>query len=414
MELFIKKFKVKDIIFCEESKYEDNVLYINKQHLISTILEGINDYKVDIDIALPGDSTRIVHIMDTVIPSYKISQSTFPGWLSESYKAGQGIMHQLDGITVMQTAQFPGVQEGIVDMKGEGSKYSAFSKKINIVITIEVINKEINKKHFAYDTKMIILKAAEYLAELTKDSIEDNLEIYKLKEKNKNLPNVGYIYYIQAQGNLRNVHIYGENNEEMDPRYLHPNEIMDNALISANYIIACQKNPTYFHQNNPVIQNLYQRDGKELNFGGVIISTESSKLEEKQKNSQKIAELAKEVGFDGVIITQEGGGHADVDLMSSLEACENLGIKAVIQTNEIAGIEGDLPPLVSYSNMADAIITNGNNDQVVKLDKMDKAIGGKDILNGKFDSKDEITTSLGIIYTSTNQLGVNKMKTVSY
>lgn len=414
MELFIKKFKVKDLVFFEESKYKDNILYINKDDLISTILEGIDGYEIELDIAKPGDSTRIVHIMDTVIPSYKISQATFPGWLSETCKAGEGSMHQLDGITVMQTAKFQGVQEGIVDMKGEGSKFSVFSNKINLVITMEVKDTEISKNDFAYETKIIILRAAEYLAKLTKDSTEDNLQTYKLEEKNNNLSNVGYIYYIQAQGNLRNVHIYGENNEEMEARYLHPNEIMDNALISANYIIACQKNPTYFHQNNPVIKELYKRDGKEFNFAGVILSTESSKLEEKQSNSRKIAELAKDLGIDGVVITQEGGGHADVDLMMAAEACEKIGIKAIVITNEIAGANGDLPSLVAFSKTQDAIVTCGNNDEVISVDAVDKVIGGRDLQNGKLDAHSSFTTSLGIMYTSTNQLGANKMTTVEF
>ncbi len=314
----------------------------------------------------------------------------------------------------MQTSTFPGVQEGIVDMSGKGSKYSVFSKKINIVIIIEPVNKETSKKDFAYFTKIIILRTAEYLAKLTENCNDYEVENYELKPIIKNLPKIAYVYYIQAQGDLRNVHIYGGDNVKMNPVFMHPNEIIDGAIVSGNYIIACQKNPTYFHQENPVIKEMYRRDGHEFNFSGVIVSTESSKLDDKQNNAKKIADIALKLKCDGVVITQEGGGHADVDLMLAVEECEKLGIKAVIQTNEIAGPLGDLPPLVSYSNMADAVVSNGNNDEIICLDKMERVIGGNSILNGKFVAEDSFETNIGIMYTSTNQLGINNMTSFVY
>lgn len=414
MKLGIKKFKVRDVFFHERSKYENGILYINIKEFEEIILEGIDDFKIHFDIAKPSESTRIIHVMDTVKPAYKPEGSSFPGWLSETKDTGVGITHQLENVTIMQTCKFPGVQEGIIDMSGEGSKYSVFSKKINIVMNMEIINKDIEKAKFAYDVKVMILRAAEYLAKLTENSSAFTLENYELKEYSGDLPKIGYVYYIQAQGNLRNVHVYGEDNVTMGPVMLHPNEILDGALISANYIIACQKNPSYFHQENPIVKNLYDRHGKELDFVGVFISTESSKLDEKKNNAFQIAKLASKHNLDGIIISQEGGGHADVDLMLSLEECEKLGIKGVIVTNEIAGEQGDLPPLVSYSNMADAIISNGNNDCIITLDKVDKVIGGNEILNGKFIASDSFITSLGIVYTSTNQLGMNKMTTFNY
>ncbi len=100
--------------------------------------------------------------------------------------------------------------------------------------------------------------------------------------------------------------------------------------------------------------------------------------------------------------------------MLAVEECEKLGIKAVIQTNEIAGPLGDLPPLVSYSNMADAVVSNGNNDEIICLDKMERVIGGNSILNGKFVAEDSFETNIGIMYTSTNQLGINNMTSFVY
>lgn len=47
---------------------------------------------------------------------------------------------------------------------------------------------------------------------------------------------------------------------------------MDGALVSGNCVFVCDKNTTYHHQNNPIIAELFRRDGIELSFLGVVVS----------------------------------------------------------------------------------------------------------------------------------------------
>lgn len=414
MELVIRSHEVKDIQFGKTSYYSDNVLFLNKDDLISQIDLNNGNYTIDFDISRPNESKRIINITDTVKPAWKEDVSAFPGWTSGENKAGQGLTHQFENMTVMQCCKFPGIQEGIVDMKGNGAKYSIFSKMINLVMVVNINNYDINKEELAKDLKVMVLTVSEYIASLAVKNENSISKTYKISSANNELKNIGYAYFIQAQGPLRNVHIYGEDCVMMKPRFMHPNEIKDGAIVSGNYIIACQKNPTVFHQDNPVIDNLYIKDGEKLNFSGVIVSTESNLLENKKENAATIAQIAKEKGMDGIIVTQEGGGHADVDLMLTAEACEKEGIHTVIITNEIAGANGDLPSLVSFSKAEDAIVTCGNNDEIIELDSVEEVIGGTDILGGKFDPYSSFETNLGILYTSTNQLGISKMSAVEY
>jgi glycine reductase len=411
MILTIKNHVVKDIKFGNRSSYADQVLTLDKNNLINNFHLNNENYKVDFAIAKPNESKRIIHITDVVKPSWKEEGSSFPGWTSGDNKAGCGITHQLENMTVMQCCSFQGIQEGIVDMTGVGAKYTLFSSKINFIMMVDVINPDVNKKDLSKDLNLMILLVSEYIASLAGKNTGDILNTYEIKTQNSMLPNIGYAYFIQAQGPLRNVHIYGEDCVAMNPRLMHPNEIKDGAVVSGNYIIACQKNPTFFHQENPIINLLYEKDGKELNFSNVILSTESSMLESKKDNASAIAALAKQEGMNGIIITQEGGGHADVDLMLTAEACEEARINTVIITNEIAGSNGDLPPLVSFSKVEDAIITCGNNDEVITLDSVKEVIGG-DLINGNVDPYSSFDTSLGIMYTATNQLGANKMTSI--
>lgn len=414
MKLYVKRYLVNDIKFGDISSFDDGILLLNKESLISHSLLNRSKYSIDFDIAKPKESKRIIHITDAVKPAWKNEGSAFPGWTKGEQRAGSGITHQLDNMVVMQCCKYPGIQEGIVDMTGNGAKYSIFSSKNILVMKVNVKDTSIGKEELARDLNLMTLNVAEYAASLTKQVTSNNSDVYEIKNKSDQLPNIGYAYFIQGQGPLRNVHIYGRDSVTIKPLLIHPNEIKDGAIISGNYIIACQKNPTILHQENPVIDLLYKRDGVNLNFAGVIMSTESSTLEDKKENARIIANFAKERNMDGIIITQEGGGHADVDLMLTTEACEEKGIKTVVITNELSGIDGDLTPLVSFSMAEDAIITSGNNDEVVTLDGVDEVIGGEDLINGDIDPFSSFSTSLGILYTATNQLGANKMTSIEY
>jgi glycine reductase len=225
---------------------------------------------------------------------------------------------------------------------------------------------------------------------------------------------VAYICHLQSQGTLRDTYVYGENVRALLPTLLHPNEVLDGAIVSSNYIIACQKNPTYLHCNNPVVRELNRRHGHDLVFAGVIVANEFNTLKEKELSAKFAAKLAAQLGVQGVVISQEGGGHADTDLMLCAAETEKLGIRATILLNEIAGAEGDQPSLVDTSPFADAVVTTGNNDAVLALPAMDRVIGGDKIAGIAVAPAEAFTTPLGRIYTATNQFGATLMTVREY
>ena len=404
---------VKQITFGDSSSYQNGLLTVSKEELSAAALKNTDGkYAFDIDVCYPGEKTRIVHITDAIKPSYKPDAAAFPGWTEGENKCGQGETVQLENLCLLQTFAYPGIQEGIVDMSGVGAKYSLFSKKINLVMSVKLLDTAIEKPVLAKDLVRMQTQAAEYLASIAKDACEKKVEINNPQPSS--LPRVGYAYFVQAQGPLRNVFMYGKECVNMKATYLSPAEIIDGALVSGNYIIACQKNPTIYHQENPVIRYGIANSGKEMDFVGAICATESNLLDGKRESAASITQKALELHCDGMIITQEGGGHADVDLIFTNDALTDAGIRTVVIANEIAGPDGILPPLVSFSSKVDATISTGNNDQVIELDAMDKSIGGDAISNGAHNATDSFKTPLGIMYTATNQLGVSNMTTKSY
>jgi len=69
--------------------------------------------------------------------------------------------------------------------------------------------------------------------------------------------------------------------------------------VSGNCVSACDKNTTYHHVDNPVVRDLYQRHGKDLNFLGVVVSPESTVLAGKERNARMSAAIGAELGANG-------------------------------------------------------------------------------------------------------------------
>ncbi|HBS93429.1 MAG TPA: beta-aspartyl-peptidase, partial [Firmicutes bacterium] len=128
------------------------------------------------------------------------------------------------------------------------------------------------------------------------------------------------------------------------------------------------------------------------------------------------AKLADMLGLDGAIISQEGFGNPDTDLIMNCTKLEKLGIKTVIVTDEYAGRDGGSQSLADADPLADATVTGGNANEVITLPAMDKVFGSSksaDIIAGGFDgslAKDgSITVEIQAITGATNELGFNTL-----
>jgi glycine reductase len=154
------------------------------------------------------------------------------------------------------------------------------------------------------------------------------------------------------------------------------------------------------------------RHGKELDFGGIIFSNEPVTVEEKEWNASMNAQIAKSIlHLDGVIVTKEGGGHTDFDLMETCKQCEKLGIKTAMIDIEMLdpGGEGDYP-LVVFEPEADAIVSLGNVEERVDISKMEKVIGGKNMKELGEDPKRENTVPVWLLAGAMSEIGLSKMR----
>ncbi|MEW8973406.1 MAG: glycine/sarcosine/betaine reductase component B subunit [Tissierellaceae bacterium] len=423
MRLELGQISIKDIQFGDTTRIEEGVLYVNKEELIGLIKEDEHLSSVDVEIARPGESIRITPVKDVIEPRVKIDGpgGVFPGVLSKVQTVGTGKTHVLKGCAVVTTGKIVGFQEGIIDMMGPGAEYTPFSKLNNLVLVCNPV--EGLKQHdHERAVRFAGLKTAAYIGEAARSLTPDNVEVYETLpllesiKKYPNLPKIAYVQMLQSQGLLHDTYVYGVDAKQIVPTMLYPTEIMDGAIISGNCVSACDKNTTYHHLNNPVVQDLYSQHGKEINFIGVIITNENVYLADKERSSDWTAKLAEYLGLDGVVISQEGFGNPDTDLIMNCRKIEEKGIKTVIITDEYAGRDGASQSLADAHASANAVVTGGNANEVIVLPKLDKVIGTLDYtdiiaggFDGSLDPNGTITVEIQAITGATNELGYNKM-----
>ena len=220
---------------------------------------------------------------------------------------------------------------------------------------------------------------------------------------------------------MHDTYVYGVDAKKIVPTLIYPTEVMDGAIVSGNCVSACDKNPTYNHLNNPIIEDLYERHGKDYNFVGVIITNENVTLSDKERSSNWTAKLVEYLGIDAVIISEEGFGNPDTDLMMNCKKITDKGVKTVVLTDEYAGRDGASQSLADADKSADAVVTAGNANEIIELPAMKKIIGDitpTDVIAGGFEGslKDDgsIVAELQLIVGSTSEIGFNKLSATDY
>ena len=423
MKLELGCVQINDIQFASESKVENGTIYVNAEELKALLLEDENLKSVELEIAKPGESVRIMPVKDVIEPRVKVNGggNLFPGVISKVETVGSGRTNVLKGSAVVTTGKIVGFQEGIIDMCGEGAKYTPFSQLNNLVVVCEPIDGLAKHAH-EKAVRFAGLKAADYIGKLAKDVEPDEVKVYETCsvkegiEKYPELPRVAYVLMLQSQGLMHDTYVYGVDMKQSLPTILNPTELMDGAILSGNCVSACDKNTTYHHLNNPVIADLFEQHGKTLNFVGVIITNENVYLADKMRSSDWTSKLCEFLGVDGAIVSQEGFGNPDTDLIMNCKKIEAKGVKTVIITDEYAGRDGASQSLADADASANAVVTGGNANMVINLPAMDKVIGYPevaDIIAGGFDGslqKDgSIVAELQVITGATNEIGFNKL-----
>jgi glycine reductase len=427
MRLEIARFSVSDVRPGDDTALRDGVLTVNPRELSAHLLEDPNLVRAGVELARPGESVRIIHVLDAVEPRLKVSGGPdFAGLLGAPELLGSGRTHRLDGVAVLSTCDVPGatdsqgLKEAIVDLSGPGAPYTPFGKTLNVVLELTV-QAGLAVPEAVATIRRAALKAAVFLAETTRRLAPDSIETLELGEVDPALPRVAYVMPTMSEGEVHTTFFYGRSVQSL-PAVVHPNEVLDGALVSADYWIAGHRSPTYLYQNEPVIRALYRRHGRDLAFAGVLLCRcLITSQHEKTRQAVQAAKVARMLRVDGAVITMSNGGHAYVDQMLLCQKLEQAGVATVLGVDEYSDADGRDFPLVTYVPEATAIVSVGNQEEIVQWPAVDRVLGGKRFLAGNLQEKgfqrdpaEPLTVALRQVYCATNQLGWSTFRGRAY
>ncbi len=416
MKFEMEYFDVREIRFSEKTRFSDGLLSIDKNELIRQLSSDDRIAVIDIELVRPGENARITNVLDIIEPRIKTGvESYFPGMLRWPGPSGEGVTRVLRGATVFEIGAAQGFIGGLVDMDGNGAPLTPYSKTHNVCL-LTAPGAGTSLVEYGLALKQAGCKASVYLAAATKGVTPDEAQIFDLDlgKQETSLPRVGYLFQLHSHGDSREPFVYGDNSRHYYPTILHPNEILDGAIVCGHYNLSVAiKNYTYSLLNHPVVAGLYKRHGKELCFGGVVITPEPTSMTDIKRTSMMAANLLKNVlHVDGVILTKEGGGHTDVDLMQNCDECEKLGIRTVLVDNEWLGPDGaGEMPLLAGSDNADAMVSVGNIDAVVDLLPMGRIVGGRAMHDFPGPLDGQLRMPLRFLATAISQIGSNHLTT---
>ena len=425
MKLELGYIDIKGIRFDDYNAIEDGVLVVDPDELVKPVLEDELIKSAHFEIATPGESIRITPVKDVIEPRVKVEGSgdIFPGMIAKVDTVGSGRTHVLRGMAVVTAGPIVGFQEGIIDMTGPGADYTPFSQLHNLVLVIEMEDSGAAAHEYVKAARMAGLATAVRVGELARELEPDEVEVFETptiaqsySDELKDLPRVAYVMMLQSQGLLHDTYVYGVDAKRTLSTMLSATEVMDGAIVSGNCVSACDKNTTYHHLNNPVIQDLFKQHGKTLNFVGTIITNENVYLADKLRSSDWTAKLSNFLSLDAAIVSQEGFGNPDTDLILNCKKLEAQGIKTVIITDEYAGPDGKSQSLADADAAADAVVTGGNANEPIFLPAMDRVIGTLDYVDkiagghdGSLLADGSIEAELQVITGATNEMGFNRL-----
>jgi len=409
---------VRSVAFGEATTWRDGVLTVSAGEA-RDLLAAPCLAEVEVTWASPGESVRIVKVLDVVEPRTKGAGGggIFPGWLGPSGPlsggpaegpGGQSSTHVLRGAAVVVAGYLPRAQEAVIDMSGPAAELSPFGSTHNLVIEFTPAP---NADWAEIDDVLRrgSLALAARLAEAALDAPPDQDETVPDPVAVDGLPRIGTITNLQTQGVFKDVFVRGASFNGQAPALIDPAEIDDGAVVSGQYGHPSLRNPTWVHQNHPVANALRARHGHDLAFAGVVLSPEPVSASEKARISTAAAQLCADAGWDAVILTKEGGGNADADVALKMDALEDLGIATVGLFAEMAGPDGTGPPIVVAPERATTMVSTGNYDTRLSLPEMERALGGDELALLKVPATSAMELPTAVILASLSPLGWGRL-----
>ena len=363
-------------------------LDLSLEDLRSLVAADARLERAQIDLAHPGESCRIARVLDVMAPRAKLDGAEdFPGVVGPLARAGSGRTLALEGVAVVvtdQQIQNPSTL-ALIDMSGPAAALTEFARTHNVVVSAWPAPGTGRSEYLAA-MRLAGLKTAVHLARTVGDQPPDRVEVFDLPAPTRvaaasgHLPRVAYVFQIhshQRPTTLDEGILYGDPVRRMLPTVVHPNEVLDGAVVRG---FMGRNATTYAIQNHPVIRALYAQHGRALWFAGVVLTVAQATEPERVRSANMAAGLVAEVlGADGAVFTKIGGGAPHVDMAQAAVQCESLGVKTALIVEDMStdgSSEGML--LFNFPGL-DALVNVGSSQETLALPAVSRVVGADDL-----------------------------------
>jgi len=369
------------------TRLADGVLEIDLDGLARALAADARLGRVEVDLAHPGESCRIGRVFDVFAPRAKEDGlEDFPGVLGTLGRVGSGQTRALGNVAVVVTDQQieSASTLAVIDMSGPAAALTAFARTRNVVVSARPAPAAGRSEYLAA-IRQAGLRAAVSLARAARGAEPDAREVFDLPAPTRvpaelaHLPRVAYVFQIHSHQRPTGVDegiFYGDPVRRMLPTVVHPNEILDGAVVRGFMGRAVT---TWATQNHPVIRELYARHGRDLWFAGVVLTVAQATEPERVRSAAMAAGLVVDVlGADGAIFTKIGGGAPHVDMAQTAALCEARGVKTALLVEDMSTDGREEGMLLFNFPGLDALVNVGSAQEKLGLAAMARVIGAED------------------------------------
>jgi glycine reductase len=388
VRLELQYHDIQSVEWATQTSVSNGQLRISREDLVAQLLQDQRLAGVSAELVHPGESCRILGVSDIVEPRVKVDPSggDFPGALGPIQSVGSGVTRVLRGMAVTMTHPLERLPGHVVDMRSapladhSATELSRFAGLHHLVLLPRLADGVVGDD--AHNVlRLAVLRAAVWLARsVGNDEAPDAHAGFSLEPVAPDLPRVAYVYQLHSHQRPTvpgEPVLYGDNCRHLLPTILHPNEVLDGAVLCAYGSMSME---TYGIQNHGVILDLYARHGVDLNFVGVVVYVANQLAEERQRATLIASNLVMHtLRADAAVFTKSGGGAPNVDMALIAERCEELDVKSTLILWE-TGAPGatDQDATLFNAPSLDAIISIGATRLRLELGPVDRVVAPSD------------------------------------
>jgi glycine reductase complex component B subunit alpha and beta len=405
----------------ERTRLEQGCLQMDRDALTSEVLRDERVTAVDFQLAAAGESCRILPVFDIVEPRTKLEPAgaDFPGVLTPVRAVGMGATRVLRGMAVEildpnpPPNRVPVLDLSAAPLDGWSSAEQCRYASLHHLVVVPRLKEGLDVNERCQALRLANLRAAAFLARGV-DADPDEEEHYELTPVDDSLPRVAYVYQMHShqrptvpgEGLL-----YGDNCRHLLPTIVHPNEVLDGAILRAYDGLAIQ---TYGIQNHAVVLDLYRRHGRDLSFAGVVVSVANQLPEERDRATILTGNLVKyALRADGAVFSKSGGGAPHVDMALSAERCEQLGVKTAMLAWDLTSSDDGLQGATLFSSpLLNAIVSVGSNNIDFPMPPVERVIAATPEMAERHQGRLEVQALRGVGLM--DQLGSSRFTATFY